>query len=91
MAIKRVAMYQTDDGWTFSDEVKARQHQAELDIRKQYHVYDVTLCYNGYYTAMINARSKSEAIEIARKQCDIDEIDLEFNSNETTAEEVEGV
>ena len=53
------------DGRTFDSKDECRQYEDNI---LGYKTYEVELFYNGTYSTWIKARSKSEAIELAKKE-----------------------
>lgn len=67
--MKKITMYETEDGRTFTSEKEAKQHEERLNNGK---CYDVEFAITG--TVVVNdvyAFSKEEAIAIARTQVDV--------------------
>ena len=58
-------VYMACDGKIFNDKDECRKYEEDI---LGYKIYEVELFYNGTYSTWIKARSKSEAIELAKKE-----------------------
>lgn len=77
--MKQIEAYETEDGKIF-----ATQQEAELYERraKGLYIYQVDLFYNGYASVEVWAKNKDDAIEKARDQIYIEDIDFDFTEAE---------
>lgn len=79
-----ITKYHTSDGHTFNSLEKA---QAYADKQNQMKKFYVTLYYSGYVTTVVEATDKAEALDIARKETNYDDIDFEELSFDVDAVE----
>ena len=83
--MENVVCFKAYDGTIFTNKEECIEYEKNFS-----HEYEIILYATGSYCTRVRAKSKDEAIKIAKYHCFSEEIDWDFNDEETEVNLIEG-